>query len=129
MRFLSLALCVLCVSPAFGQDAKDERRTRNQPADAAELAAITARGRALAAYDELAWHATDAVQAYKPKDSEAGMYVGVQTEHGLVVGFGHLNDARTSFLLAYESVPTTPASKPQVLHHEPALAETGDWAA
>ena len=127
VRRMSILLCLMLSIGSLAQDAKDERRTRHKPADASELAAITTRGRALSAYDELAWHATDAVVATHPPDAEVGMYVGVQGSAGLVMGFGHLNPDHTSFQLACETVPMSSAQKPEVLHHAPAIEETGDW--
>lgn len=49
---------------------------KNEPkASDAELAAITARGRLLAGFDNAAWHATDAVMATKPKEGLVKRYI------------------------------------------------------
>ncbi len=129
MRLIGLACALAFIwrSALSAQSPTEQGHTREQPASVAELAQITARGRAVAAYDELAWHATDAVQAMHPAESEGGVYLGLQTSRGLVMGFGHLNVARTKFLLAYESVPGSPVRNPSVVHHAPALEEGGDW--
>ena len=64
-----------------------------------ELAQITARGRALYAYDQAAWHATDAVLATHPDKSEGGRYIARKSDAGWVVAFGHLNEAHDAFLI------------------------------
>src|ERR1700704_6215452 len=79
---------------------------QSQPAGptAAQLADITARGRALAAYDSAAWHGTDAVAALKPDTGTIGRYIARPTPAGWVVAFGRLTAARDTFLVAYEAV-------------------------
>jgi hypothetical protein len=64
---------------------------------------ITARGRALFEYDQAAWHATDAVQAVHPPAQAVGRYIARKSDIGWQVAFGHLNDARDKFLVAYEA--------------------------
>ena len=84
---------------------------QSQPAapTAAQLADITARGRALAAYDSAAWHGTDAVAALKPVTGNIGRYIARPTPAGWVVAFGRLSAARDTFLVAYEAVPAADA--------------------
>src|SRR5215470_18399509 len=53
-----------------------------------ELDAITERGRALAAYDQAAWHSTDAVLALKPRGGAVTHYIPRRTPTGWVVAFG-----------------------------------------
>ena len=48
------------------------------PPSPAELAAISERGRALAEYDQAAWHATDAVQMANPKSTDGQHYLAKQ---------------------------------------------------
>lgn len=64
---------------------------------------VTARGRALYEYDQAAWHATDAVQATNPPTQGLGRYIARKSDTGWKVAFGHLNDARDKFLVAYEA--------------------------
>jgi len=64
---------------------------------------VTERGRALYEYDQAAWHATDAVQAMHPPQQSVGRYIAHKSDRGWVVGFGHLNEQRDKFLLAYEA--------------------------
>jgi hypothetical protein len=96
--FLCLILCF--VSTAFSQ--------RTEPGSAAELAAITDRGRALYAYDLAAWHATDAVLALKPQDGSIGSYIAKRVGDKWTVVFGKLNTDRSAYLVAYEATQSTP---------------------
>ena len=70
----------------------------------AELAAISERGRALAAYDQAAWHATDAVQMANPKTAQ-GQRCLARLEGGRwTVVFGALNAEKSAFLISHEAV-------------------------
>lgn len=122
IAFASLVGLLCC-----GAVAQEESRVRDKPADTAELAQITTRGKAIAAYDNAAWHATDTVQALHPPDSEVGVYIGAPTSEGLVMGFGHLNEGGTKFLLAYEVRVRADAEHPTLKHNEPALEDDGVW--
>jgi len=126
---MRLAGCILLLAGGlvFAQDPALKPHLRTVPADATELAAITERGRALAAYDAAAWYASDAVQALNPLEERIGMFLGHKTDAGWVMGFGQLNKAQDKFLLWYEAVPTANVKKPDVKVHEPALEDTGDW--
>jgi len=97
--FLGILLTTTSVSAigqAIGQTASQK----------ATLAAITARGRALYAYDQAAWKGTDAVFSLKPKPSTEGMthYVCIKTPKGWRVIFPKWNDAHDKFVIAYEAV-------------------------
>ena len=70
----------------------------------AELAAISERGRALAAYDQAAWHATDAVQMANPKTAEGQHYLARVEGGRWTVVFGALNAEKSAFLIDYEAV-------------------------
>jgi hypothetical protein len=67
------------------------------------MAEITARGRMLFEYDQAAWHASDALQPANPPKESLGRYIAKKTDAGWTVGFGHLNDTRDKFLVAYEA--------------------------
>jgi hypothetical protein len=69
----------------------------------AELAAITQRGRALAEYDQAAWHATDAVQTANPKTVDGQVYIGKKANGKWTVAFGVLNADKSKFLMGYEA--------------------------
>jgi hypothetical protein len=88
-----ILLCALTALPAFSKKAPVISET--------ELAQITERGRALFAYDQAAWHASDAVLATNPRKEEGGRYIARKTDKGWVVAFGHLNEARDAFVIAY----------------------------
>lgn len=77
-----------------------------RPTDA-QLADITARGRALAAYDFAAWHGSDAIGPMKPAAGTVTRYIARQTPKGWTVAFGRLTAARDTFLVAYEAVRTS----------------------
>jgi hypothetical protein len=70
----------------------------------ARLDSITARGRAIAAYDAAAWRGTDAVRALRPiEDGRLATYVAVPTTDGWLVSFGRLDAARDAFVIAYQA--------------------------
>lgn len=76
---------------------------RKEPPAKEELAAISERGRDLAGYDSAAWHASDALQAKRPKEGSVGLYVARKTAKGWVVAFGRADDKRDAFLIAYQA--------------------------
>jgi hypothetical protein len=92
----SLFLLLLLAVAAFGQ--------RTEPASKSELAEITERGRLLYAYDQAAWHSTDAVQALSPAKGRIERYVARRSGSGWIVAYGKLNQARDRFLIAYEAI-------------------------
>jgi hypothetical protein len=73
------------------------------PPTKSELEAITERGRNLAGYDAAAWHASDAIQAKKPKPGTVVRYIARKTEKGWTVAFGKLDREKDRFLIAYEA--------------------------
>jgi hypothetical protein len=125
-RSLLLA-AVLVASVSFAAQPDSKIHRRDKPADAAELAAITERGRAIAAYDKVAWHATDAVMEIPDAKDNIRMYIGRKTDAGWVVAFGKLNDSKDVFLLAYEVDPTGDVLHPHVVVHSPAFEDHGEW--
>lgn len=92
---------------------------------AAELTAITERGRMLAEYDAAAWRATDAVIAAHPKTQPSGRYIAHKTLAGWVVDFGRINATRDKFLVAYEAVQTNSPSRFEVKSFNPVREDTG----
>jgi hypothetical protein len=95
------------------------------PPSDAELAAISARGRALAGYDAAAWHATDAVEPLNPPKEAVQLYVARKTENGWVVMWGRFNELKTKFLIAYEAREGASPTEYKVIQHKPAI-EDGD---
>jgi len=106
--------------PARGIDAQPVAR----PSDA-ELAAITQRGRDLAAYDQAAWHATDAVQMANPNAAQGQHYLACLENGKWTVVFGSLNAEKTEFLISYEARQAERLGSFSVKHREPAKADTG----
>jgi hypothetical protein len=90
-----------------------------------ELAAITARGRALAAYDRAAWHATDAVQMANPGTAQGQHALARFEDERWTVVFGYLNPDQSKFLITYEAFE---GGKPQVFsvsRDDPPKEDTG----
>src|SRR5262249_1824173 len=113
--FVSL---VLCTSSVWGQQAK--------PLTDSELAAITARGRALAEYDSASWHATDAVLELKAAEGAVRRYIARKTDAGWMVAFGRFNETNDAFLIVYEANPQ--GSNPKefsVKTNDPPQKDTG----
>ena len=96
-RKLSLSIFLVFVFSvgAFSQ--------RTAPASTAELLAISERGRALYAYDEAAWHSTDAVMALKPTKGSFESYIGQKFGDKWTVVYGKLNADRDRYLVIYEA--------------------------
>ena len=80
---------------------------------------VTARGKALYEYDEAAWHATDAVRATNPAPESVGRYIANRSDVGWTVVFGHLNEKRDKFLVAYEATQGTSLQEFTVKKLEP----------
>jgi hypothetical protein len=92
---------------------------------AAELAEITERGRALAEYDQAAWHATDAVQTANPKTLEGQHYIAKKENGKWKVVFGALNAGKSKFLIAYEAEQLAKSKEFSAKRDEPARVEAG----
>jgi len=108
--------CLLATWPAFAKD-------KEKPPTDAELAAISARGKLLARYDEIAWHATDAVEAlHPPKGAVHGYVVDLRHDNWVCV-FGALNDDKTALNIAYETVS---AVEPEIDHQRAFTANQSD---
>lgn len=114
---LVIALATLFAVPAWSQSSP-------KPSDQ-ELAAITQRGVMLAAYDQAAWHATDAVEATHPPAGKVVRYIARQTATGWTVDFGRLNADATKFLTAYEAIQTDAPTHFAVGQFDPAREDTG----
>jgi hypothetical protein len=96
---LLLVLLVSCwLTPA--QEAKQESTPAPSPAD---LKAVSARGKMLAEYDVAAWHATDAVEAFKPDHAAAPQYLARKVGNQWEVVFGRLSAERDRFIVVYRA--------------------------
>ena len=105
-HFLAAAFC-LVVARVEVQAQQLPWSTANNIADfpRAELDAITARGRLLAAYDFAAWNATDAVFASSVRDGLIEAYLARPMEGGKwEVVFGKLNSKADTFHIAFRAV-------------------------
>jgi hypothetical protein len=96
---IMLATILLVPLALYARKAEQENRVPT----AADLQAITARGKLLAEYDVAAWHATDVVQDLKPEKGATRYYIASKTDRGWVVVFGRLNDAHDKFLTVYQA--------------------------
>lgn len=70
---------------------------------AAYLAGVTERGRALYAYDQAAWHGTDAFFAIHPDTNGLTHYICMKTPTGWEVAFPRWNATHDRLLVAYEA--------------------------
>ena len=98
LRAEFIATALLSLAATSGLNAQQTSR----PADS-ELAAITRRGRELAAYDQAAWHATDAVQMANPQTAQGQHYLAHFENGRWTVVFGSLSADKTKFLINYEA--------------------------
>jgi hypothetical protein len=94
-----------------------------QAPSASDLAAVSERGRALAAYDQAVWHASDAVQMADPKTAEGERSLARFSSGRWTVVFGALNADKTKFLASYEAVEGDKPQEFTVKHHEPPLSD------
>lgn len=96
----------------------------------AELDAISARGREIAAYDAAAWHGTDAVLALHPIEGRVRRYLARRRADGLwEVAFGRLSSSADTFYIAYRAVQARPESDSFLASAvEPAEGDTGYFA-
>lgn len=113
--FVTLVL-FLTLSCAFAGKKKSE--------SPAVLPDVTARGRLLYECDQAAWHATDALQAMNPSTESLGRYIPSKSDAGWTVAFGHLNETRDKFLVAYEAIQGASFQTFSVKKLDPARADT-----
>jgi hypothetical protein len=93
-----IAATFALTASAFGQTASPA------PATTEQLAQVTQRGRALEAYDQAAWHGSDAAEAIAKGDNAGlDLFIAQKTPAGWVVDFGKLDDAGKTFATVYES--------------------------
>jgi hypothetical protein len=119
MRTLSklVIAALVCTSSVSAQKSK--------PLSDSELAAITARGRALAEYDSASWNATDAVKALNPAEGAVARYIARKTSAGWVVVFGKFNESKDAFLIVYEATQQSGSPEFVVKTHDPPQKDTG----
>ena len=117
---LALLSSLLATTPAVSQ-------TLSVPSDTL-LAGITARGRLLAAYDQAAWHATDAILAVVPESTlvKVGntMLASQQADGRWSVIFGRLTGKVDTLYVIYEAKPTNRPDSFVVQTNNPPLVGT-----
>ena len=91
------------------------------------LSGITMRGRLLAAYDQAAWHATDALLALHP-DSETARAANImialkRPDTTWTVLFGRLTPASDTFYLVFDASPTARPDSFVIHNHLPPTPE------
>jgi len=96
---------------------------KTAPLSKEQLGEISARGRMLAEYDEMAGHATDAVMATHPKQDNDTRFVCRKADATWTCVFGRL--AADKLLIDYEALQEAGAKEFQVKHREPPEEETG----
>ncbi len=117
-RFFYIALVVfLFCSFSFAQ--------RTVPASEKELAEVTARGKELFAYDQAAWHSTEAVREVDPELTNVRGYVASRSGDQWSVVYGRLNDARDKYLVAFEATQQSSPSEFKVTRFEKAKEVSG----
>lgn len=79
-------------------------RAQSAPTQA-QLDEISARGRALAAYQRAAWSATVQLMATNPDPAAVQRYVAYHADSGWVVAFGRLDLQRDTFYVSNIAVP------------------------
>jgi hypothetical protein len=109
---------------AFFSVMSGQARRSTGPFDA-DLTAITERGRALAAYDQAVWHATDAVQTANPKTVQGQRYLARLENQRWTVVFGFLSPDKTKFLITYEAAQGNKPQSFSVSHDDPPKEDTG----
>jgi len=115
----AVVLAVLLAAAVYA----DERSAT--PPSSAELAAITLRGRALAEYDQAAWHATDAVQMANPKTAEGEHSLAKKENGKWRVVYGALNADKSKFLIGYEAMQSAKPREFSVVKNDPAVPDDG----
>lgn len=115
--FLILALLFLVFASTFGQ--------RSKPADAAELSAITDRGKTLANYDVAAWYSTDAVEALSPSAGNVSGYIARKNGESWTVVYGKLSEKKDKYLIAYEATQQSSPKEFKVQAFQQPREDTG----
>jgi hypothetical protein len=116
-----LAACLFLLAGYASAETKDsELKTY--------LAGVTHRGRALYAYDQAAWHGTDAIFALKPDTSGLTHYICARTSSGWQVTFLKWNEAHDKLLVAYQANEVKPG-KYEARKIDPPKEASSDLAA
>jgi len=98
---IALPLCVCLLSNLVSAQTKDKDLKTY-------LDGVTERGRALYAYDQAAWHATDAFLDLHPDTEGLAHYICSRTPTGWMVTFPKWNEMHDRLLVTYEATETEP---------------------
>jgi len=96
-----------------------------QAATEAQLTATAERGRALAEYDQAAWHATDAVQTANPKTTDGQVYIAKKAGGKWTVAFGVLTADKSKFQVEYEAQQLAQPKEFAVKNNDPPREDEG----
>lgn len=105
--------------------ALDDPQAPRKPPSKDQLAAITARGKQLAEYDQAAWHGSDAVQTVPIREGTVEGYIAHKTDQGWVLAFGRLRDRKGPYLVACEAVQGKSPKEFTARALNPPRADTG----
>jgi hypothetical protein len=83
------------------------------------LAGVTDRGKALFAYDQAAWHATDAFFLLHPDTAGLAHYICVKSTVGWVVFFPRWNALHDHIQVLYQAVESNEASTYKATKYDP----------
>jgi hypothetical protein len=117
-----LAFC-FCLASAFASCQINDKYLK------VYLDGVTERGRALYAYDQAAWHGTDAFFALHPDTAGLTHYICRKTASGWVVSFGKWNEAHDKFFVVYEADESGKPGNYEAKKYDPPLDATNDLAA
>lgn len=118
--FKSIILSIVILFGILPANAKKKEQTPD-PA----WAGIAARGRMLAEYDVVAWHASDAVRAMNPTKGSTNSFIARKTEQGWVVVFGRLNAAQDKYLILYQATQGATPQEFNVAENVPYQEDAG----
>lgn len=93
------------------------------------LTGVTERGRALYAYDQAAWHGTDAFFALHPDTTGLARYICRKTASGWVVSFGKWNGTHDRLFVVYEAAESGQPGNYTAKKYDPPVDATNDLAA
>ena len=119
------AVLAFAILAAAAPDLSAQQRTpRTEPASDSELGGIALRGQTLAQYDQVAWHASDAIMALRPDPERIRFYIPRRTAEGWRVAFGRLTAASDTFVVAYEATIAPGEAGFRAVEVTPARADT-----
>lgn len=115
-------LLTLCLAASLASAEKPDKDL------IAYLAGVTERGRALYAYDQAAWHGTDAIFALHPDTNGLTHYICTKTPNGWLVTFPKWNGAHDQLLVAYEAMESGQPGHYEARKYDPPIAASNSLA-